>query len=161
MGPPLTSGPPVLPILRPPLPVQQQTNNYLKQGPSENSNSHYSTPYLPTGPNNNIAAPPPYPNQQLINQFNNTMNLSGPQASGIQPLPQQFKSSNFGQQPPPVMQPQYQQNNQEKISNQSRSQPQAVDLQREKRLFMPFAEDIPPRPIFPHDFYNNVNCHYE
>ena len=115
----------MLPILRPPLPVQQQTNNVTKTGPNENSNSNFSTPYLPTGPNQNIAAPPSYPNQQLINQFNNTMSLSGPQAPlpqqslAQQPLPQQFKSSNFGQQPTPQIQPQYQQNNQEKIPNQS------------------------------------------
>lgn len=48
--------------------------------------------------------------------------------------------------------------------NQNRNQPHSVDLLREKKLIQPYnmsdrdEADI-NRPIFPHEFYTNVNCH--
>jgi protein transport protein SEC24 len=42
----------------------------------------------------------------------------------------------------------------------NRAQPQAIDLLREKRLILPFSDeaDEPIRPVFPHEFYTQVNC---
>lgn len=63
--------------------------------------------------------------------------------------------------------PQYeQQQNQplqfQQLNNiQMRSQPNAIDLLREKKLVHAYEDednDI-PRPLFPHEFYTQVNCH--
>ena len=59
-----------------------------------------------------------------------------------------------------------QQNNQPNNNRQNnyvnRSQPQSMDLLREKRLISeyPDADDV-VRPQFPHEFYTTVNCHHE
>jgi hypothetical protein len=88
--------------------------------------------------------------QQMINQFNN-MSLSATPQQSQQPQPQQ-QHQQFGQQQSHPM------NN-----LQNRSQPQAIDLLREKKLIMPFSNESeePPRPLFPNEFFNSVNCHAE
>lgn len=47
--------------------------------------------------------------------------------------------------------------------NNSRTQPRAIDLLRDKKLILPYGDEAndPPRPVFPHEFYTNVNCHQE
>ena len=102
------------------------------------------------------------PNQQpqlsqLVNQLNN-MSLSSSSMSNMPPGGQQQQQQQQLQQ---QQQQQYQSQNQN--INMNRNQPHSIDLLREKRLIHPYTDesDEPLRPIFPHEFYTNVNCHHE
>jgi hypothetical protein len=77
-------------------------------------------------------------------------------------LIQQNRTQANTQQPQQQQQLVNQMNNMN-ISASSRSQPQALDLLREKKLIQPYSDefDEPVRPVFPHEFYTNVNCHAE
>lgn len=149
-NPPLTSGPPIGPFA-------QQNKPPLMSGPSP------MAPLPPfTSPNVQQQPPPPQQQQPFINQFNN-MSLSQPPP----PLPNSTIPNSISNHiPQQQYQQQFQQQQQQPMMNQnqnhaSRSQPQAIDLQREKRLIMPYSDEQPPRPQFPHEFYTNVNCHSE
>lgn len=146
------SGPPLGPPQGPPQSYQQQP----PLGPPPMTQPGLNRPPLSQQQPIQLNGPsyqqqPQQQQQQLINQFQSNMNIS---------QPNNRQNTNM---PPPIQQQQQQQSHvtQNMILNQNRSQPQAIDLQRERRLLMPYAEDTPPRPIFPQEFYNNVNCHYE
>jgi protein transport protein SEC24 len=146
-GPPITNGPPLQqqqqnfqpnqpPVSsRPPGPPLTTNTNLLQ---NNNGPQHFQ-PTIPTPSQPTFNRPgPPQTNQPPINQFN-TMSISQ------QPQFQQQQQ----QQPPQTS------------SKSNRNQPNAIDLLREKRLIQPYSDesDQPARPIFPHEFYTQVNCH--
>ncbi len=157
-------------------PMPQQTTTTAQY--SNKINSNFPLTVYPPPTATEIAAQqqqqqlPPRPQQQyppsgfnpnastklLTNQMNN-MNLSSSSSSTLNSTP-----SNSSQ-PPPSRQMSNTSGNSSSARQQyftNRSQPQSVDLLREKRLIpeYPDSEEI-VRPQFPHDFYTNVNCHHE
>jgi protein transport protein SEC24 len=152
--PPQTTGPPTQPTL-----------------------SNMSGP--PLGPNlSNYNMPPPTSQPPMFNgpptsanPVNASMNKGPPVQSSMpptssQPLSNQFNKMSLNSQPQPPQfqqqqQPLVQQQLQQPPSNLNRNQPQAIDLLREKKLILPYSDesDQPVRPIFPHEFYTQVNCH--
>ncbi len=101
----------------------------------------------------NQQGPMPSPSQPPINQLNKLSISQQPQAQLQQQSPINY------QQPSPQQQQQQPQMTGSAQSN--RNQPNAIDLLREKRLIQPYSEESeqPVRPIFPHEFYTQVNCH--
>ena len=123
----------------------------LTNGPPLTASNNFNPP-PPIGPGQ---GPPTVQQQPIVNQFNR-LSLTQQQTQPQQPQPQQL------QQQPPQQQLQHNQHSQPLSQSQlSRGQPQAVDLLREKRLISPYTDesDNPTRPIFPHEFYTQVNCH--
>ena len=122
----------------------------------------------------------PLTSQQTFNRppFNGpptSVNHQGPMTSSSQPPINQLNKLSISQQPqaqlqqqspinyqqPPPQQQQQQQPQMTGSAQSNRNQPNAMDLLREKRLIQPYSEESeqPARPIFPHEFYTQVNCH--
>jgi hypothetical protein len=157
-GPPISNGPPL--SAGPPLTSPMQNQNYQQQ--SQQTNLYSSAPPIqphinqgpPLGPSSigSPLGPPPTTAQQGP--------PTGPPTMAS--LIQQNRTQANTQQPQQQQQLVNQMNNMN-ISASSRSQPQALDLLREKKLIQPYSDefDEPVRPVFPHEFYTNVNCHAE
>jgi hypothetical protein len=182
LGPPYTMNPTsVRPVGPPPLYNNQQPSAPqvpMPPPPTVGPSPYNTAPFPPTIPSSSMMPPPqsvgpPPPtttyaqtNMQqqqqptIVNQFGN-MSLSGP-ANVASQVPQTQRA-----QPTNYSNTAYMNNPTPTNSNANgyvnRSQPNAVDLLHERRLINPYSEEYEevPRPIFPHEFYTNVNCRAE
>ena len=173
-APPTNQGPPLTNSLQnngPPL--QQQQTFQTNQPPLSN---RPPGPPLTTNQGVPLQPPPTTTNTNLLQNNNGpqhfqptiptpsqpTFNRPGPPQTN-QPPTNQFNKMSISQQPQFQQQPQQQQQQQQSHTSpqSNRNQPNAIDLLREKRLIQPYSDesDQPVRPIFPHEFYTQVNCH--
>lgn len=153
-GPPIYMPPKTAPPLGPPttMGAQMQPNTFNAPPPTSFPQS--------IGPTDNSKFPSYASNPPQFNGSASQQNQSKAMPTLNQPIQTQYNQNSVNSQ---NLMSQYEQQPllYQQLNNiQMRSQPNAIDLLREKKLLHAYEDeenDI-PRPLFQHDFYTQVNC---